>query len=154
MFSRFNDFDRSFDVLDELRRQMDRVWGNLDEHWGVVPAREQALGSSTWPRLNVIDAGASLLVTGDVPGTTEKDFEITLDDGVLTIRGERKPLALEGYEVLRRERNAVRFARSIALPVKVDAEKTTARVNNGVLTISLAKAPEAKPRQIAVKGGV
>jgi HSP20 family protein len=153
MFSRFNDFDRSFDVLDELRRQMDRVWGNLDAQSGFVPAREQSLSAATWPRLNVVDAGATLLVTADVPGLTEKDFEITLDDGVLSIRGERKAFAPEGYEALRRERTAARFARSIALPVKIDAEKTTARVKDGVLTISLAKAPEAKPRQIAVKAG-
>lgn len=152
MFSRFNDFDRSFDVLDELRRQMDRVWGNLD-HSGFVPSREQSLSAATWPRVNVVDAGATLLVTADVPGLTEKDFEITLDDGVLSIRGERKAFAPEGYEALRRERGAARFSRSIALPVKIDAEKTTARVKDGVLTIALAKAPEAKPRQIAVKAG-
>ncbi len=140
MLSRFDGFDRRFDVL-----------AKLAESWGYVPA-EQAHDAGTWPRLDVLDDGANLVVTGDVPGMTEKDFDIRLEDGVLTIKGERKAFAPEGYEVLRRERHAARFQRSLALPQKVDVEKTTARVKDGVLTITLAKAPEARPRQIAVRG--
>lgn len=151
MFTRMNELDRTFDVLDELRRQMDRVWNDYDGTWGPGRAPTQALSAASWPRFNVLDAGASLLVTADVPGLTEKDLEVTFQDNVLTVSGERKAPAPEGYTIHRRERPELQFSRSIALPVKVDAEKTAATVKDGVLTITLAKAPEVRPRQIAVR---
>lgn len=151
MFSRLTDFDRSFDVLDELRRQMDRVWNDYDGSWGGTRSPTQTLTTARWPRFNVLDAGANLLVTADVPGMTEKDLQVSLEDGVLTVHGERKPFAPEGHAVHRRERPALRFGRSVPLPVKIDPGKVTATVKDGVLTITLAKAPEARPRQIAVR---
>ena len=151
MFSRMNGLDRTFDVLDELRRQMDRVWSDYDGSWGTAGAPTQALSASSWPRFNVLDAGANLVVTADVPGLTDKDLEVTFHDNVLTVSGERKAPVPEGYAVHRRERPELQFARSVALPVKIDAEKTSATVKDGVLTISLAKAPEVRPRQIAVR---
>ena len=151
MLSRLTDFDRTFDVLDELRRQMGRVWDDFDSTWGGAPIASQALQAASWPRINVLDTGASLVVTADVPGITAKDLQVSLEDGVLTLAGERKPLVPEGYTTHRRERPALRFARRIALPFKVDAEKTTATVKDGALTITLAKAPEARPRQITVR---
>jgi len=100
---------------------------------------------------NVLDAGANLVVTADVPGLGDKDLEVTFHDNVLTVSGERKAPAPEGYAVHRRERPELQFARSVALPVKIDVEKTSATVKDGVLTITLAKAPEVRPRQIAVR---
>ena len=67
------------------------------------------------------------------------------------MRGERKPDAPQGAFVHRQERAPVKFSRSFALPCKVDPEKSGATLKNGVLTITLAKASEAQPRQIAVK---
>ncbi len=145
-------YDRSFDLLDELRQQMDRVWSNFDAFaGGEAPARARSLAAATWPRLNVFDAGANLVVTGDVPGLTEKDIEITLHDGVLSLSGERKTNAPEGYTAHRQERPAFKFARSLTLPTKVDPEKATAVVKDGVLTVTLAKTAEARPRQITVR---
>lgn len=151
MLTKMTEFDRTFDVLDELRRQMDRVWSDYDGSWGVSRAPTQSLSGAHWPRLNVLDAGGSVVVTADVPGMTEKDLDVAIEDNVLTLSGERKAAAPDGYTAHRRERPALRFARSIALPAKVDAEKTSANVKDGVLTITLAKAPEARPRQIAVR---
>jgi len=151
MLSRLTDFDRTFDVLDELRRQMDRVWNDYEGAWGVARTPTQTLSASVWPRFNVLDAGSNLLVTADVPGLGEKDLQVSLEDGVLTVAGERKGLVPEGYTAHRRERADVRFSRSVALPVKVDAERASASVKDGVLTITIAKAPEARPRQIAVR---
>ena len=152
MLSRQSDFDRSYDLLDELRRQMDRVWGDLDQRWGYVPrASSNALSAATFPRVNVFDAGAELVVQADVPGLTDKDLEITLHENVLTLAGKRTEKPREGYVVHRQERAAFEFQRSFALPAKVDAEKTLASVKDGVLTVKLAKAAEAKPRQIAVR---
>lgn len=151
MFSRMNELDRTFDVLDELRRQMDRVWNDYDGSWGLRGAPTQALSAATWPRFDVLDAGANLVITADVPGLTEKDLEVTFQDNVLAVSGERKTPAPEGYAVHRRERPALKFARSLPLPIKIDVEKTTATVKDGVLTITLAKAPDVRPRQIAVR---
>jgi HSP20 family protein len=137
MLTRWADLDHSFALFDELRRRMDRAWDAED----------------VTPRLAFFDDGAHFLVTADVPGLTDKDITITLHDGTLTIAGERKTAAPEGYEVHRKERTNTKLSRSITLPAKVDAEKTSATVKDGVLTVKLAKAESAKPRTIAVKNG-
>jgi len=147
MFNRFSDFDPTFSVFDELRRRMDRVWDDYEE-----AAPDVAVYASTsWPKVNVLDAGQSLILRADVPGVAEKDFNITLTPETLTLSGERKTTPPEGYSVQRQERPAARFTRSWTLPYKVDAERTTATLKDGVLTISLAKAADAQPRQITVR---
>jgi HSP20 family protein len=145
MSLRFGDYDRTFTLMDELRRRMNRVWDDVEE-WPSSPPTAGA-----WPRINLYDGGASLVLKADVPGLTEKDLSLTLDDGTLTLSGERKSDAPQGYSVHRQERGSARFARSIALPIKVDSEKTTATIKDGVLTVTLAKSPDAQPRQIAVR---
>lgn len=139
MLRRLTEYERPLDVLAELRRQMDQVWDDFD----------------TTPRddggLRVRDTGASLEVEGDLPGITEKNVDLTLADNVLFLTAERKLEVPEGYTPRRQERASFRFSRSIALPVKVDPEKVSATVKDGVLTVTLAKAEEARPRQIRVK---
>ncbi len=151
MLSRLSDYDRTFDLLDELRRQMDRVWTDFDDTWATPRPSTRALSAATWPRTTVADAGEEIVVTADVPGMTEKELTLTLHDGVLTLAGERRVAAPEGYVVHRQERLAARFSRSFALPAKVDPEKAAAAVKDGVLTVRIAKIAEAKPRQITVK---
>lgn len=152
MLNRFSDFDRTFAVMDELRRRMDRLFEEYD-----APARAQLRGEFdqppryvTGPRIHLFDVGNAFIVKADLPGMTEKDVQISLNQDVLTLTGERKSDAPEGYVVHRKERNAVRFSRSFTLPSKVDPEKASAVLKNGVLTLTLNKAAEAQPRQIAV----
>jgi HSP20 family protein len=80
----------------------------------------------------------------------EKDLQIAMNQGVLSIAGERKAEAPEGYVVHRRERGAMRFSRAFNLPVPVEVEKTSAIMQDGVLTITLPKSPEAQPRKIDI----
>ena len=87
----------------------------------------------------------------DVPGLSEKDVQVTLNERGLSLSGERKVVAPEGYSAHRQERSHVKFARSLQLPCKVNPDQASASVKNGVLTITLAKAAEAQPRQIAVR---
>jgi HSP20 family protein len=148
MHGRFISFDPALGLLEELRHQMDRVWNDFDDRW-TGPARGPA--AAFGPRLDLADTGGSLVVTADVPGLAEKDVEITLNDNVLSLSGTRKAEVPEGYTVHRRERGDYRFARSVALPCKVDPEKTSAALRDGVLTVTLTKVPEARPRQIAIK---
>lgn len=150
MLTRWNDFDRTFTLLDELRRRMDRVWDEYDGDGYTNPYAELARRTS-WPRVNLFDTGASLVLYVEVPGVAEKDIQLTINQDVLTLRGERKPDAPEGYSVHRQERVPVKFARSFTLPTKIDPEKVIASLKNGVLSIALPKAPEAQPRQITVR---
>jgi len=96
------------------------------------------------------DDGSTFTLRADLPGLREKDFEISVAGDTLTLRGERKLEVPEGYSVHRRERREFSFAKSYQLPARVDAEKATASLKHGVLTLTLPKVAEAQPRQISV----
>jgi HSP20 family protein len=87
----------------------------------------------------------------EVPGIPEKDVHVELHDGVLTVFAERATEAPEGYTLRRRERPALRFSRSYALGDQVDAEKTTAELKDGVLTVGLGKSTKVQKKNIPVK---
>ena len=133
----FTDLERTLAAMDDFRRRVDRMF--------------QPAGQASWPPVNLFDTGSALLVTAEVPGLGEKDVQLTLNQDVLTLSGQRRSDAPEGYSVHRQERLPATFSRSFSLPVKVNPEKTTASIKNGILSITLEKAAEAKPRQIAVK---
>jgi HSP20 family protein len=148
MFSRFGDASRDFALLDELRRRLDRVWEDMDPSW---PPLANTPSSAGWPRVNLYDEGTNLVLKADVPGLSEKEVQVTLNESGLSISGERRVAPPEGYAAHRQERGSYRFSRSLTLPCKVDPEQTQASVKDGVLTVTLAKSPEAQPRQIAVR---
>ena len=148
MLRQLGDYDRTFSMLDELRRRMDRMWQDWDTE---EPGFSTQLSSSqAWPRVNVFDTGNALVLKADVPGVSEKDLQISINQGALSISGQRKTDAPQGYAMHRQERGAVNFSRAFSLPIPVDTDKTTATIQDGVLTITLAKAPEAQPRKIGV----
>lgn len=139
-------FDRPFDVLDELRRRMDRVFIDFDRG-GVAPVNGDG------PRANVVDTGADIVVEAEVPGVLDKDLKLTITQDTFTLEGERRADVPEGASVHRRERAPWKFARSFALPTKIDSERATADLRNGVLTVTLPKAAEVRPKHITVKVG-
>lgn len=146
----WNELDEMFSAMNQLRTYMDRVFeGALGGR--ASDGRALPFIAGTWPRANLIDAGSSLIVTAEVPGLSEKDLKLTLNQDVLTISGERKVQAPEGYSAHRQERATVNFSRSFALPCRVNGDRTSASVKNGILTVTLEKAADAMPRQIAVK---
>jgi HSP20 family protein len=148
MLNRFGAMDRTLSVFDELRRRMDRVWDDFD-HGGHPPQAHPT--ESTWPHVNLYDAGASLVLIADVPGMGDKDMEISIGEGALSIEGERKVEPPHGYAVHRRERAPIRFARSFVIPARIDTDHTTAVVKDGVLTITMPKAADAQPRRVAIR---
>ena len=150
MLTRWSDFDRSFAALDELRRQMS-TW--LDAYERPSSAAGQAMLGHSWPRMNLFDNGSELVLRAAAPGLSEKDIELTLTGDTLAISGQRTVPAFEGFSAHRQERGNVKFARSFALPSQVDPKKVKASVKDGMLTVTMAKAAEAKPRQITVKAG-
>lgn len=151
MFNRFDDFDRTLAVMDQLRRRMDRLFEEQEHGGGRRDDEAEIMWSGRFPRASVADTGAALVLEADLPGLSEKDVQLSIHQDVLSLSGERRADVPSGYYVHRQERTPVKFARSFTLPCKVDPEKSTATIKHGVLTVTLAKAAEAQPRQIAVK---
>lgn len=140
----FGDVHRSVSSFEQLRRQMDRLFADLENR-----AEPRAFRGT--PRLTVRDDGAALVVAAELPGMSEKDVEITVNANTLTLRGQRRDDAPAGYTVHRKERAGYEFARSLQLPCKIDPDHAEATMKNGVLTLTLPKAAEARPKQIQVK---
>ena len=149
MWTRWTDLDGALSMMDELRRRMDR-WQEVVDGRGDAGMLPEAWQGS-WPRMEVKAAGSDIVVRAEVPGLTEKEIQVSVNQDVLTLSGERRAPVPQGYSALRRERPDVRFTRSVSLSCKCNLEKATATVKDGVLTVVLPKAPEAQPRQIAVK---
>ena len=147
MLTRWTDLDSTFSVFNQLHRRMNQIFNDYEpETW-----TNSSSPSYSWPAVNLYDAGEELFIYAQVPGLSEKEINLSLNQEVLTITGERIIDAPEGYSTHRQERGAINFSRSFTFPCKIDPEKVTASVKNGLLTIKLAKAPEAKPRQISVQ---
>jgi HSP20 family protein len=87
----------------------------------------------------------------ELPGFKADDIKVSVEQGTLTIRGERGDDAPEGYTVHRKERGAVRFTRSVALPARVETDGVQANLKNGVLELRMPKVAAARPRSISVK---
>jgi HSP20 family protein len=135
----FADFGRVPNPHGQLRRELERLFADFERD----PAAQAAVSFE--------DTGNEFVLRADVPGLTEKDFDISVAGNTLTLRGERKVDVPEGHSVHRRERRAYRFDKSYQLPTRVDADKVTATLKHGVLTLTLPKAAEAQARQISVK---
>lgn len=140
------DFDQSLSLLNQFRRQVN----DLFEGQGQWPnqtffPRNRMAGNAT-----VYDTGEAVMVRVELPGLSDKDIELTLNEEVLTLQASRQIEVPEGFRVHRRERESLTYSQSFTLPYPVDPEKTRATMADGVLTIELAKSPELKPRRIAV----
>lgn len=104
------------------------------------------------PAVDVHDGKDAVTVKAELPGMKKEDIDISLQEGVLTLSGERKgSRESESGGAARSERWFGRFQRSISLPYPVDARTIKAAYTDGVLTIELAKAEEAKPKQIKIE---
>ncbi|MBN1293999.1 MAG: Hsp20/alpha crystallin family protein [Candidatus Latescibacteria bacterium] len=128
--------------MDRLRRDMDGLFGN----YGRVT------GATTYPLINVYDDKDTMTVTAELPGMKKEQVNITYSDGVLTIAGKTEPLArVKRMTVVRQERAEGDFEKSVRIPTKIQQDKINASFSNGVLTIELPKAEEAKPKTIAIE---
>jgi len=130
-------------MLEDFRRRMDALFDGLDR--GGLAA-----STATWPRVNLYDAGARMVLEAELPGVSRDDLDVTVTQDSLTLSGTRKTAVPEGYSVHRRERGDVQFTRSFSLRDPVDPEKVSAVLRDGVLTLTLEKIPEAQPRKIAL----
>ena len=136
---------RPFDPLQNLRRLnyvLDEAFGN-----GSI--------TSAWnPACDVFEDSDSVKIVAELPGVKPEDIKLSLENNVLTIRGEKKQEAEERNErVHRYERSYGTFERSFILPNTVDGDKVAADHLNGILTVVVPKAERARPREIPVRAG-
>lgn len=130
-----------FNPISSFRREMDRLFDDFFRP-SIYGLPGELKGASTnWPNIDVRDRGNELIVTAEVPGMTDKDVELFVDNGILTIRGEQKAQREErGYS----ERFFGQFERQIPLPASVDEKHCKAEFHDGLLSIHLPKSREAQ----------
>lgn len=132
------EFERIRQGLDELSRN----YGDRS------PTQDS---SNVYPALNIYEQTNKLVLTAEIPGVSPDDLDLSVEGETLTIKGKRsehptdKPVSFH-----RREIEAGTFSRAVSLPVKVDLENLTARLVDGILTITLQKATQATPKKIQI----
>jgi HSP20 family protein len=113
---------------------------------------EGALGASGWtPAVDIYETDQNVVLKAELPGVDPKDVEIRVEDGTLYLKGERKfesDVKEDGYRRIERQYGS--FTRSFPLPATVNSEKATAEYKSGVLTLTLPKREEAKPKTIKI----
>jgi HSP20 family protein len=131
-----------------LQREMNRVF---DSFFSGVD--QPSLINGTWvPAVDVAEGNDAYTVKVELPGVNKDDVKITLESNILTIRGEKKAESeVNEKNFHRTERSYGSFQRSFTLPTSVKNDKIDAVYKDGILTVSLPKAEEAKPKQIEVK---
>jgi HSP20 family protein len=124
----------------------------LDEAFGGFPFQDQGTITSTWfAPTDVSEDENSLQISMELPGVESDDVRLSLENNILTIRGEKRQRSEEDNERIHRfERTYGMFERTFALPNTVDPDKIEARYENGVLLVRIPKAERARPREIRV----
>jgi HSP20 family protein len=126
-----------FGRLANLQDELDRLFESTVAVWS--------------PRLDVQEDKDNFVIRAELPGLKREDIEVSLHDGALVISGERKVEKVqEGVEVHRQERYYGKFQRALTLPTAVASDNVKAAYKDGVLTITLPKVEEAKPKQIDI----
>jgi len=138
----FRDFER-------MAKEMDRFWDSFLE--GTLRKRDED-GTEWFPSLDVSETKNELMVKAEVPGMDPKDIDISLSDGMLTIKGEKKREKEEkeaDYHLVERIYGA--FVRSVQLTKEVQGNKISASYKDGILKITLPKSEEAKKKEVKIK---
>lgn len=133
-----------FREMESLHREINRLFEGSSGH-------QNGFGETRYPLMDVSENENELTVRALLPGLTAEDVNITFERNVLTLSGEKKAGDIpENVAVLRNERSSGRFLRTLLLRTPVDVNRIQAKFQDGVLTITLPRQEEAKPRQIQV----
>ena len=149
----------SWDLFEDLRGAQDELQRMNRMHMQRLSQVGQQylpnLGTTAWvPAVDISERKDAYLVAAELPGVNAGDVEITFEDGLLTIQGERHFAHDSAEEKMHRtERSFGAFRRSITLPSHVEADKIEATAQDGVLQIMVPKAPEVQARRIQVRAG-
>jgi HSP20 family protein len=136
----------TYSGLSGLQEQVNRLFE------GSFPRRADYSALTTWaPAVDIYETENELVVKADLPEVNEKDIDVRVENNTLTVRGERKfEEKTEKENYLRVERTYGSFSRSFSLPNTVNNEAIRADYKNGVLTVTLPKRAESKPKQVKV----
>ena len=134
-----------FRELRRLRDEMDRLAGSLG------PAGGRPAAAAGFPAVNLYAGRDGLAIVAELPGVEPGDLEVHAHQDTLTIRGVRRPASEDGRAYHRRERRSGAFTRTLQLPYRVDPGRVEARLEDGVLRLSLGRPEEDKPRRIEIK---
>jgi HSP20 family protein len=137
-----------FRDLFNMQREIGRVFDSLFPEYNS----ESSIAAQWAPRVDVLEQKESFQIKAELPGVNKSDVKITVHDSVLTIRGEKKQEKEEKDANSHRvERSFGIFERSFSLPTTIKSDKIDASFRDGVLTITLPKVEEAKPKEIEVR---
>lgn len=140
----YRDDDRS--PFLSLHREMNRVFDDFFRDFDMrLPMMGSAGFAGGWPQIDLAETDKEVTITAELPGMEEKDVELLVEDGMLTLRGEKRS-ETEDKDRQVSERYYGRFERRVPLSAEIQADKAEARFKNGVLTVTLPKNPEAQPR--------
>ena len=140
-----------YEPLGMLRRLNDEVGRLFDDSYnGLGEGDQSSAVTSRWaPAVDIKEEANSFVLRADVPGVDSKDIEITMENGVLTVKGQRKRADTEDREGYKRvERVYGSFYRRFTLPDTADADKVSATNKNGVLEVTIPKQEKVQPRRI------
>lgn len=144
---------RLWDPMRELSALQSRVNRVLEDTFGTPLPRAEQPGAGTWaPAVDIFETASEIVLKAEVPGVARDQVHVEVDDGVLSLRGDRKfekEVKEENYHRVERVYGA--FHRSFTLPDSVDPDKVRAELKDGVLEVRIGKREQAKPRQIQVK---
>jgi HSP20 family protein len=144
---RYSPWGTSNPLQDEIKQVFDKFFSEDGNDQSNIVTSQWA------PRVDIREEAGRFVILADIPGVDPKEIEIQMDNGILTIKGERKSEKREGNERYSRvERQHGLFYRRFAMPDSADSEQVSASGRNGVLEISIPKRPETTPRRITVNG--
>jgi len=134
-----------WNLLEQMRREMDRAMDTRT-------AEGSSVATSDWvPAVDIKEEKDSFVIMADIPGVDPREIEVHMENGMLTIKGEKESEKKEEHEGYKRvERSFGSFYRRFSLPDTADAEKITAKSNNGVLEVRIGKQEQVQPRKISV----
>ena len=148
MLTRWNPGSEAANLSQRMERLFDEMVGR-----GLWRTSEDRPLRGSWvPAVNILERKDAMVITADLPGLKAEEVEVTVEEGILSIRGERKLEETSEDESYHRvERVYGVFERTFTLPNSVDVEKIEARFSNGEMTLTLPKREESKPRSVKIK---
>jgi HSP20 family protein len=138
-----------FRELEDVSDRLNRIFGRSTAR---AESGQEMLGMADWtPSVDISETDTAYLIKGEIPGVKKEDVKVTIQDGMLTIQGERKMEKEEKNKKFHRvERSYGSFVRSFRVPDDADENKVKAEFKDGMINITLAKSAKAKTKAISV----
>ena len=138
-----------FRELEDISRQLNRVFGRLPSR--LEPDRELMAMADWTPNVDITETDTEYVIKGEIPGVKKEDVKITIENGMITLRGERKQEKEEKDKKFHRiERSYGSFMRSFRLPDNVDESAVKAEFKDGMINVTLPKAAKSKAKSVEV----